>query len=243
MQDIIYEDGIITIGRRRKRYSITTTSIKKDISKFPFDSTMPRDRWGRSYKVPKVEEARYPALINILHYFIIEHDRIPSPTEFIDMVIAEYFDVIDKDSVIVKDAYVDRFIVPTRLPLDPLKCRILRTYVSICREFYFFLQCAELDGFHNVRYSTICDYFKGIDLIITHHSHRYGICLKMKTSQSASYSLKKLQHRHKDIYSGNLADTIIELYMPVFTFPKYGDFFLPDSSYMYSLYLDIILGG
>lgn len=139
-----------------------------------------------------VENTAIPSMIKVF-YEMVFLNEIPTPETFFNRYIKKHFDIIDKQTVKIKNTSII-------LNLDGLKGRVYRTYPSLIRDYHFYMLCNNTEDFTAVKYSFLTDCNEGVDLLIKYKNTDFAVSLFVDTKRSNSFKRKKYsRHNYSNL--------------------------------------------
>lgn len=187
-----------------KKKILNSKSLEKQLKEIKYTGA------GRSRNT-NIENSLLPPFIVSFFSYVFENDYIPNEEDFCN----RYLQNIENKS---------------KIEIEGIKNRLLRSYPSIIRDFHFYLKCEESDIFDKVYYSLKEDYFEGLDLSIVYKEARFGVALHVNTKRANSFKEKKYsRHDYQDKKEIKL---IIDLKNEG---KKISNFILYPDSYLYIL--------
>lgn len=208
------DDLLFTAGHAYLK-KVTVITVEKLLARIRKIKYQPPT--GEDAKSPTVENLRLPPFNLIFFRYVMNNNQIPTPEEFINESLSTYFEKVENDYAIKVEGYNgDKVLTGTAI-----EGRILRTYPSLVRDFYFYLVCSESKLFEELKYSIYNDYYKGVDLLLKYKGSCFQVSLHVATKRGDTFKEKKYS-RHK--YDSS-TEVVLRLQME--NMQRVGDLFLP----------------
>jgi hypothetical protein len=221
IDDVMFASGYAYV---KKVSTITVEKMVEQVRKIQYN---PKEY--SETKDDKTENAQLPPFNLIFFRYVMNCNAIPGSEKFIEECIRNYFEKLEEGYRIK----VSGFDNQTCFEYAALKGRIMRTYPSLIRDFYFYLVCLESKQFDEVKYSIYNDYYKGIDLKIVYKRTPYFVSIHVATRRGDSFkNLKYSRHRYD-----KKSEIVLRLDMS--SMEKVGDIYLPRKESLKTLLLEI----
>jgi hypothetical protein len=137
-------------------------------------------------RIEYIEKYKFPPFILGFYGYLAEYCKIPTGDEFFDYYVYKNLEKVYSE-------FSNEYKAGTH-------ARALRSYPSFIRDFHFYLLCYESNLFDKVEYSLNKDYYKGIDISITHKGKKFAISLFVKTARGKDFKEKKKEiHDYADV--------------------------------------------
>jgi hypothetical protein len=191
--DIILYNGkaiLIDITKKKviKPITLTRCEIEKQVKEINYTGC------GRK-RDATLEATCLPPFILAFYSFIFDEMKIPTEEELFSYYTKKFLITNDDDSYILNTFYGN-----VVLNKDALLGRMLRSYLSLVRDFHFYAVCTESKLFDKVIYSMNQDYFNGVDLLLVYNKKLFNIDMFIDTPNARTYRLKKqFRHIHTNI--------------------------------------------